>query len=148
MSYKAGPKDTADNQAAIEALISEAMQYAQGGQIRIISPLVSGKEITLAHVIGTSDYSVYKNLGLDIGFHAGVVPEGDIGILHCSPWETTLIACDIAMKMGTVDIGFMDRFSGCVIITGKRADVISALEEITRFFREVLNIRACAVTHD
>ena len=40
MSYKAGPKDTADNQAAIEALISEAMQYAQGGQIRIISPLV------------------------------------------------------------------------------------------------------------
>jgi len=115
---------------------------------RVIRVDVPGREINLAHVIGHPDECVYTNLGLDIGFHAGVVPEGDIGILHCSPWETTLIACDIAMKMGTVDIGFMDRFSGCVIITGKRADVISALEEITRFFREVLNIRACAVTHD
>ena len=43
MSYKAGAKDTIENQAAIEALINEAMQDAQGGQIRIISPLVSGK---------------------------------------------------------------------------------------------------------
>ena len=101
MSYKAGPKDTAENQAAIEALINEAMQYAQGGQIRIISPLVSGKEITLAHVIGTSDYSVYKNLGLDIGFHAGEDPTGkSIGILHMHPAESVVIAADIAAKWG------------------------------------------------
>lgn len=118
------------------------------GEGRIIRLDVPGREINLAHVIGRPDERVYTNLGLDIGFHAGVDPEGDIGILHCSPWETTLIACDIAMKMGTVDIGFMDRFSGCVIITGRRADVVSALEEITRFFREELKIRACAVTCD
>ena len=130
MSYKAGPKDTIENQAAIEALISEAMQYAQGGQIRIISPLVSGKEITLAHVIGTSDYSVYKNLGLDIGFHAGEDPTGkSIGILHMHPAESVVIAADIAAKWGDINIGFMDRFSGSMIITGSRAEVDSAIEE-------------------
>ena len=148
MSYKADPKNTADNRAAVEALIREAMQHARGGQVRIISPLVSGKEITLAHVIGTSDYCVYKNLGLDIGFHAGEDPTGrSIGILHMHPAGSVVIAADIAAKWGDIDIGFMDRFSGSMIITGPRAEVDSAIEENCRYFVETLGYVVCPISH-
>ena len=82
MSYKANPMGREANQAAVEQLFRQAMQHARNGQVRIISPLVSGKEITLAHVIGTSQYPVYKNLGLDIGFHAGDDPTGAL----CAVW--------------------------------------------------------------
>ena len=149
MSYKAGPKDTADYQAALEALISEAMQYAQGGQVRVISPMVSGKEITLAHVIGTSEYSIYKNLGLDIGFHEGEDPTGrSIGIIHIAPAESVVIAADIAVKWGDIDIGFMDRFSGSLIITGSRAEVDSAIAENCRYFAEDLGYTVCPISHE
>ena len=95
MGYKATPSDNDGNRAAVEALIAEAARHARGGQVRIISPMVSGKEITLAHVIGTSDYCVYKNLGLDIGFHAGEDPTGkSIGILHMHPAESVVIAAE------------------------------------------------------
>lgn len=149
MSYKADPKNTAANQAAIEALIQEAMLHAKDGQVRIISPMVSGKEITLAHVIGTSDYSVYRNLGLDIGFHAGEDPTGrSIGILHMHPAESVVIAADIAVKWGDVDIGFMDRYSGSMIITGARAEVNSAIEENCRYFRDTLGYTVCPISHE
>ena len=112
MSIKADPTGRESNQAALEALMQEAMRHARGGQVRIISPMVSGKEITLAHVIGTSDYAIYKNLGLDIGFHAGDDPTGrSIGLIHITPAESVVIAADIAVKSGDIDIGFMDRFT-------------------------------------
>ena len=148
MGFKATPGSGDGNRAAIESLIQEAMRYAKGGQVRIISPLVSGKEITLAHVIGTSDYSVYKNLGLDIGFHAGEDPTGkSIGILHIHPPESVVIAADIAAKWGDVDIGFMDRFSGSMIITGPRAEVDSAIGENCRYFQDVMGYTVCPISH-
>ena len=100
MSYKSNSMSREDNQAAISQLFQEAMRHASSGQVRIISPLVSGKEITLAHVIGTSIYPIYKNLGLDIGFHAGDDPTGrSIGLLHITPAESVVIAADIAVGL-------------------------------------------------
>ena len=149
MGYKANAKDLDNNRAAIEALMQEAMRHAQNGQVRIISPMVSGKEITLAHVIGTSEYSIYKNLGLDIGFHEGENPTGrSIGILHIHPAESVVISADIAVKWGDIDIGFMDRFSGSLIITGPRAEVDSAIAENCRYFRDELGYTVCPISHE
>lgn len=148
MSLKSDTGSRIENQTAIDALIQEAMQYASGGQVRIVSPLVSGKEITLAHIIGTSDKSVYKNLGLDIGFHAGDDPTGrSIGIIHIHPPESVVIAADISVKYGDIDIGFMDRFSGSLIITGPRAEVDEAIAENCRYFNEDLGYTVCPISH-
>ena len=149
MSIKADPTGRESNRAALESLMQEAMRHAQGGQVRIISPMVSGKEITLAHVIGTSEYSIYKNLGLDIGFHEGEDPtRRSIGIIHIAPAESVVIAADIAVKWGDIDIGFMDRFSGSLIITGSRAEVDSAIAENCRYFAEDLGYTVCPISHE
>ena len=137
-----------DNSPALDALVAEAMRHARGGQVRITAPLVSGKEITLAHVIGVSDASVYKNLGLDIGFHEGEDHTGEsIGIIHIHPPESAVIAADIATKAGDVQIGFMDRFSGTLIVTGQRAEVDSAVKENCNFFSGTLGYTVCPISH-
>lgn len=149
MGYKSNAGNRADNRDAIQALFQQAMQHAAGGQVRIISPLVNGREISLAHIIGTSIYPIYKNLGLDIGFHAGDDPTGrSIGLLHITPAESVVIAADIAVKSGDVDIGFMDRFTGSLIITGARAEVDEAIAENCRFFAEDLGYTVCPISHE
>lgn len=149
MSYKSNAAGRESNQDAIRQLFQQAMLHARNGQVRIISPLVHGREITLAHVIGTSIYPVYKNLGLDIGFHAGDDPTGrSIGLLHITPSESVVIAADIAVKSGDVDIGFMDRFTGSLIITGARAEVDEAIAENVRYFYEELGYTVCPISHE
>ena len=44
------------------------------------------------------------------------------------------------MKSGDVYLGFADRFTGAVIITGELADVTSALTEIVNYFRDELGL--------
>ena len=56
-----------------------------------------------------------------------------IGLLHLTPWEATVVAADVAMKSGNVELGFLDRFSGAVILLGSRAEVKSALEHVVEF---------------
>ena len=125
------------------------MNETNKNQFRIVQETVAGKEITLAHVIGTSIYPIYKNLGLDIGFHAGDDPTGrSIGLLHITPAESVVIAADIAVKSGDVDIGFMDRFTGSLIITGARAEVDEAIAENVRFFYEDLGYTVCPISHE
>ena len=84
-------------------------------KLRIIQELVPGKQITLAHVIASPDPVLYQKLGLN--------PEMDfsgnaIGILTVSPAETAIIAADLATKSANVDLSFVDRFSGTLIVTG------------------------------
>ena len=108
---------------------------------------VPGREITLAHVIGRPDPCVYTNLCLEIGFHADFKQDGrSIGILQLSPPESAVIAADVAVKAGAVDVGFMDRFSGALIVTGARAEVDAAIEENVRFFRDDLHYRVCPIS--
>ena len=84
------------------------------GKMRIIQELVPGKQITLAHVIGGPRPIVYKKLGLNPDVDYG---NSAIGILNMSPPESAVIASDISIKTGDVYLGFVDRFSGTLIIT-------------------------------
>ncbi len=112
-------------------------------KMRIIQELVPGKQITLAHIIASPDEIVYQKLGLnpDIDYKKAA-----IGILTVSPAETAVIAADIALKTSNVDLGFVDRFSGTLIITGMVSDVQNAIEEAVRYIRDTLGFSVCEVT--
>ncbi|HAZ06815.1 MAG TPA: propanediol utilization protein, partial [Acetobacterium sp.] len=50
-----------------------------------------------------------------------------IGILTITPSEAAIIAADAATKAAPVEIGFLDRFSGSLVITGRVSDVKAAV---------------------
>ena len=56
-----------------------------------------------------------------------------------------MVAADVAMKSADVQIGFMDRFCGSLILTGGLSEVQAAVEEVVRFFREELGFETCKV---
>ena len=56
-----------------------------------------------------------------------------------------MIAADVAAKSADVQIGFMDRFCGSLIITGALADVEIAVNEVMRFMVEVMGFRPCEI---
>ena len=43
-------------------------------------------------------------------------------------------------------MGFVDRFSGTLIITGELAEVTTAVDEIVRYFRDEMGFAACRIT--
>ena len=112
-------------------------------QVRIVQETVAGKEITLAHIIGGPAPIVYVKLGLNpnIDYHSSA-----IGIMNMTPPESAVIASDIAVKSGNIYLGFADRFTGTLIITGEISDVMSALTEVVTFFRDSLGYVVCDIT--
>ena len=67
---------------------------------------------------------------------AGALPEPSMGMV---------VAADTAVKSANVEIGFMDRFCGSLIITGRLAEVQTAVESVVRFFDEVLGFQTCEI---
>ncbi len=109
---------------------------------RIIQEIVPGKQITLAHIIANPDKVLYYKLGLD----PAEEHSGAIGILTLSPSETAIIAGDIAMKASGVELGFVDRFSGTVIVTGTVSQVEAALSAVTEYAINKLGFAVCEIT--
>ena len=63
-----------------------------------------------------------------------------------SPPADSVQASDIAVKSGNVYLGFADRFTGTLIITGEISDVQTAKEEIVDYFRDTLGYVVCNIT--
>lgn len=63
-----------------------------------------------------------------------------------SPSETAIIAGDIAIKSSGAELGFVDRFSGTVIITGTVSQVESSLAAAVDYAREKLGFSVCDIT--
>lgn len=112
-------------------------------RMRIIQELVPGKQITLAHIIANPDRILYKKLGLD---PAVDYSKAAIGIVTMSPAETAIIAADIAMKASGAEIGFVDRFSGTLIVTGTVSEVDAALKALCDYAQETLGFTVCPIT--
>ena len=112
-------------------------------QIRIVQETVAGKEITFAHVMGGPAPIIYQKLGLNpqVDYRSSA-----IGIMNMTPSESAVIASDIAVKSGNVYLGFADRFTGTLIITGEISDVQTAMEEIVDYFRDSLGYVVCNIT--
>ncbi|MDU1411843.1 MAG: BMC domain-containing protein [Clostridium sp.] len=113
------------------------------GRLRIIQESVPGKQISLAHIIGGPRPIVYKKLGLNPEVDFG---NSAIGILNITPPESAVIASDIAIKSSDVYLGFVDRFSGTLIITGALSEVDTAIEEIVSYFTRELEFASCKIT--
>ena len=121
----------------------EDWKASQGDLMRIIQESVPGKQITMAHIISSPDEIIYKKLGLD--------PKVDyrraaIGVLTLTPGETAIITADLAIKASAIQIGFIDRFSGTLIITGTISDVNIAFERILEYTSSELGFTVCRVT--
>ena len=130
----------------LEYIFSENYEALQGDKLRLVRIRIPGSEVSLAHLIGVSDSEVYKNLGLHIGVHEGEDHTGEaIGLTRFTPWEAVVVAADVAMKSADVQIGFMDRFCGSLILTGGLSQVQTAVEEVVRFFDQELGFKVCTV---
>lgn len=110
---------------------------------RIIQELVPGKQITLAHIIANPDSVLYEKLGLN---PAVEYSKSAIGILTVSPAETAIIMGDIAVKSSGAALGFVDRFSGSVIITGTVSEVEAAIVAILAYVEKTLGYTVCGIT--
>lgn len=91
---------------------------------RMVQEYVPGKQVTLAHLIAHPVADLGKKLGL-----AGESVEA-IGILTITPSEASIIAADVATKAAGVEIGFVDRFSGSLLLTGDVSSVEAALQAV------------------
>lgn len=127
-------------QELLERIFHDDYEKLKGKKLRMTRVRVPGKEINLAHVISRSDTCIYQNLGLHIGVHEGEDHTGEsIGIISFTPWESVVVAADVAVKSADVQIGFMDRFCGTLILTGGLSQVETAVEAVVKFFKEELH---------
>ncbi len=105
---------------------------------RVIQESVPGKQITIAHIIASPMSDIYERLGID--------EKGAIGILTLSPYETAIIAADVATKSSNVEIGFLDRFTGSVVINGDVQSVETALGAVNDTLRDMLGFTPAHIT--
>lgn len=112
-------------------------------KMRIVQELVPGRQITLAHIIANPDPILYQKLGLDPKLD---YEKAAIGVLTISPAETAVITADIALKSSGANLGFVDRFSGTLIITGTVSEVEASFNAIADYFKNVLKFTVCDVT--
>lgn len=107
---------------------------------RVIQEYVPGKQVTLAHIVANPNEDIYKKLGI-------VIDKKDaIGILTITPSEASIIAADVATKASDISLGFIDRFSGSVVISGDVSSVESALNEVLHILSEILNFSSTKIT--
>ena len=66
--------------------------------------------------------------------------------MRFTPWEAVVVAADIAVKHGSVELGFMDRFNGSLILCGQIAEIESAEQEILDYFDHELDFHVCKMT--
>lgn len=106
---------------------------------RIIQEFVPGKQVTLAHVIAHPVAALYGKMGL-------VDVKGAIGILTITPSEGAIIAADVASKAADVTIGFVDRFSGSLLITGDVAAVEAAITDVMQVLCDIMGFTKTEIT--
>lgn len=130
----------------LEKIFNDDYENLKGRKLRMTRVRVPAKEICLAHIINPSDECIYQNMALHIGVHEGENHIGEsIGMVRFTPWESVVVGADVAVKSANVEIGFMDRFCGSLIILGKLSEVQTAVEEVVRFFGEELGFRTCEI---
>jgi len=130
----------------LEKIFHNDYEHLKGKRLRLTRVRVPGKSVCLAHIITPSDRCVYENLALHIGVHEGEDHTGEaIGMVRFTPWEAVVVAADVAMKSADVNLCFMDRFCGSLIVSGGLSEVQTAVEEVVRFFEKELGFPVCPI---
>ena len=107
---------------------------------RMIQEYVPGRQVTLAHVIANPQDELARKVGLTNE------KVDAIGILTITPGEAAIIAGDLATKSAAIEIGFVDRFSGYVILNGDVSSVEAAISDIVDYFKNVLRFSVTEIT--
>lgn len=105
---------------------------------RIIQEYVPGRQITIAHVIANPDRELCQRVGLE--------SSDAIGIMTITPGESAIIAGDLALKAADVEIGFLDRFSGTLVVTGRLTSVEAAIEAANKGLERILGFFPAHIT--
>ena len=105
---------------------------------RVVQKYVPGKQLTLAHLIANPKKELCEKLGIQT--------VGAIGILTITPCEAAIIAADAATKTAAVQIGFMDRFTGSVVLTGTVSAVEAALTQVIQLLTQGLGFTGARIT--
>ena len=95
---------------------------------RMMQENVPGKQSTRAHIIVKPDKDIYKKRGLPDEYNDAS------GILTITPSEASIIAGDLCTKAADVKVGFIDRFSGSVVIVGNNSSVEASLKAVLSMF--------------
>ena len=111
---------------------------------RIIQESVPGKQITLSHIIANPDPTLYRKLGLDPTVDYS--QKSAIGIVTMTPSEYAIIAADLALKSSGAEVGFVDRFSGTLIVVGSVSSVEAALIAVNDYAEQKLGFNVCQIT--
>ncbi|GEK27865.1 BMC domain-containing protein [Furfurilactobacillus siliginis] len=106
---------------------------------RIIQEYVPGKQVTLTHIISSPTADVFEKLGIED-------THDSVGILTITPAEAAIIAADVALKSGGVEIGFMDRFSGTIILHGSIDGLVAAFESANAKMATMLHFSVSKIT--
>lgn len=105
---------------------------------RIIQEFVPGKQVTLAHLIAHPGEELAQKIG---------VPGAEaIGIMTLTPGETAMIAGDFATKAAEVRIGFLDRFTGALVLYGTVGAVEESLKRTVASLESILGFTGCPLT--
>ena len=110
---------------------------------RIIQEQVPGMQVSLAHIIANPDKILYTKLGLD---PAVDYSKSAIGIMTVTPAETAIIAGDIAIKAAGIELGFVDRFSGTLIVTGTISETEAAIRAVLDYVKNKMGFSVCEIT--
>lgn len=110
------------------------------GKQRVIQEFVPGKQVTMAHLIANPNPDIYKKLGV-IG-----ECKGALGIMTITPSEAAIIGADVATKAASVDVVFVDRFNGTLIINGDVASVETSLKEVLNTLSTLLKFTSTEIT--
>ncbi len=105
---------------------------------RIIQEYVPGTQVTIAHIIANPDRSLCQRVGLESA--------EAIGIMTLTPSESAIIAGDLALKAADVEIGFLDRFSGTLVLVGTLASVEIAVNAANEGLAAILGFHPARVT--
>ena len=122
----------------IEKIFQDDFENLKGKRLRMTRLRVPAKEVCLAHVLNPSEERIYHNLALHIGVHEGEDHTGEaLGLIRFTPWEAVVVAADVAVKSADVQLCFMDRFCGSLIVSGKLTEVQTAVESVVKYFGEI-----------
>ena len=107
---------------------------------RVIQEFVPGKQITMAHLIANPEEDLYTKLGVI------TQRRGALGIMTITPSEAAIIGADVATKSGMVDIVFVDRFNGSLVVCGDVSSVESSLIAVNETLRDILGFDVAPIT--
>lgn len=123
--------------------MSNKFDFSAEEKTRIVQEQVPGKQVSIAHLIANPEAALYSKVGLDPEIE---YTRSAIGILTVVPAETSIIAADLALKAAGVDIAFVDRLSGTLVVTGTFSEVEASMKSILQYLDERMGFVVCDIT--